>query len=121
MPCEHAFADLKDVSAGRLSDAQGLGPLLLAAANAAGMHPARAPLVHTAGDGVTAVLACHRGHVAIHTRPDAGVCCVDIVTVGNGRPQRGLDVIMRRLGAREVHPDAQARGPLAQPSNRGHP
>jgi len=121
MPCEHAFADLQGVPAGRLDDAQALGPLLLAAANAAGMNPARAPLVHTAGDGVTAVLVCHRGHVAIHTRPDADVCCIDIVAVGNGRPQRGLDVIRRRLGAREVQSDARSRGPLAQPSNRGHP
>jgi S-adenosylmethionine/arginine decarboxylase-like enzyme len=121
MACEHAFADLDGVPASRLNDAQSLGPLLLAAANAAGLNPAAAPLVHAGPGGLSAVLTCHGGHVAIHTQPDAGLCFADVITVGAGRPQRGVEVIVRRLAAREVHADTRARGPLAQPIPRGHP
>ena len=74
MTCDHVFADLNGVTASRLSDAQGLGALLLSAANAAGMWPAGPPVVQ-AGQ------------------------------------QRGLDVVIRRLAARDVRADARRRGP----------
>jgi hypothetical protein len=37
------------------------------------MSPAAPPVVRRPR-GVTAVLACHGGHVAIHALPDAGLC-----------------------------------------------
>jgi S-adenosylmethionine/arginine decarboxylase-like enzyme len=114
---EHAVADLEGIPASRLGDAQGLGPLLLAAANAAGLHPIAPPLVHARPGGVTAVLPCHGGHVAIHTLPDAGVCFADVLAVEAGRPQQGLEVILRRLAARTVHADVRRRGPGVYPSS----
>lgn len=86
MRFEHAFADLGGVPRERLSDLQGLGALLLAATNAAGMSPAGPPLLTTGPKGVGSVV-----------------------------PQRGLDIIIRRLGAREVRTDARRRGPVTQP------
>ena len=118
MTCEHVFADLGGVAASRLSDAQGLGALLLAAANAAGMNPAAAPVVQAGPHGVAAVLTCHGGHVAIHALPDAGLCFADLAAIGSGHPPRGLDVIIRRLAARDVRTDARRRGPAAQPSHQ---
>jgi S-adenosylmethionine/arginine decarboxylase-like enzyme len=117
--CEHAFADLEGVAASRLGDAQTLGPLLLAAANAAGLHPASAPFVQAGSGGVVALLPCHGGHVAIHTLPDAGLCFADVLSVGAGRPQRAVEVIVRRLAAREVRTDARHRGPVGHPSSPG--
>lgn len=117
MTCEHAFADLEGVAAARLDDAQGIGPLLLAAANAAGMHPLAPPLVHAGPAAVAAVLPCYRGHVAIHTLPEAGLCFADVLAVGAGRARAGLDVILRRLAPREVHTNVRRRGPATQPSN----
>ncbi len=111
MSCDHVFADLSGVAASRLSDAQALGSLLLAAANAAGMSPAAPPVVQAGPRGVTAVLACHGGHVAIHALPDAGLCFADLAALGATRPQRGLDVVIRRLAAHDVRTDARHRGP----------
>lgn len=111
MSCDHVFADLSGVAVGRLSDAQGLGALLLSAANAAGMSP----VVQAGPRGVTAVLACHGGHVAIHALPDAGLCFADLAAVGAARPQRGLDVVIRRLAGRDVRTDARRRGPAPAP------
>ena len=112
---EHTFADLGGIAADRLSDTQGLAAVLLAAANAAGLHPAGTPQVHGGPTGVAAVLVCHGGHVALHALPDAGLCYADVAGVGAVRPQRGLDVIVKRLAAREVRTDARRRAPPSTP------
>jgi S-adenosylmethionine/arginine decarboxylase-like enzyme len=110
MAFAHVFADLGGIPGDRLHDAQALGGLLLAAANAAGLSPAGAPTVQTGPRGVTAVLACHGGHVALHALPADGLCYADIASAGAGDPGRGLDVIVKRLGARDVRTDARRRG-----------
>ena len=108
------FADLGGIAPGRLSDAQALGALSLAAANAAGLHPVAPPIAQTGPSGVVIVLACHGGHVAIHAQPETGTSFADVVAIGKTQPQRGLDVIIRRLDARDVRTDARHRSPAPQ-------
>jgi S-adenosylmethionine/arginine decarboxylase-like enzyme len=105
------FADLGGIAPGRLSDPQALGALTLAAANAAGLHPVAPPVAQSGPNGVVIVLACHGGHVAIHALPETGICFADVAAIGKTQPQRGLDVIIRRLDARDVHTDARHRTP----------
>ncbi len=114
MTFEHVFADLGGIPADRLTDPQGLAGLLLAAANAAGLNPANPPVVTLGPRGVSAALVCHGGHVAMHGLPEAGLCFADLAGVSGALPQRGLDVIIKRLGAREVRTDARRRGPVTQ-------
>jgi len=114
---EHVFADLGGIPANRLSDDQGLAGLLLAAANAVGLSPAAAPAVKSGPRGVAAMLLCHGGHVALHALPEDGLCFADIAGLGAVHPQRGLDVIVKRLGAREVRIDARRRGPVTPATN----
>jgi S-adenosylmethionine decarboxylase len=111
---DHVFADLGGIPANRLTDGQALAGVLLAAANAAGMNPANAPVVKVGPSGVSAALVCDGGHVALHGLPDAGLCFVDVAGLGGARPQRGLDVIVKRFGAREVRTDARRRGSVTQ-------
>ncbi len=118
---EHAFADLGGVPANRLGDAQSLAGLLLAAANAAGLSPANPPVVKTGPKGVTAALVCHGGHVALHGIPEEGLCFADVAGVGAVHPQRGLEIIIKRLAAREVRADARRRGPVTQPADPERP
>ncbi|OLC03336.1 MAG: hypothetical protein AUH78_16500 [Gemmatimonadetes bacterium 13_1_40CM_4_69_8] len=117
MTFEHAFADLGGIPAHRLTDAQGLTGLLLAAANAAGLNPAAAPVVQVGPRGLAAALVCHGGHVALHALPDEGLCFVDVAGPGARHPQRGLEIIIKRLGAREVRSDTRWRGSLSQATN----
>jgi len=111
---EHVFADLSGIPATRLSDDQALAGLLLAAANAVGLSPASAPLVKTGPQGVAAALFCHRGHNVLHALSDVGVCFADIAGRDAIHPQRGLDIIVKRLGARELRTGAHRRGPVTQ-------
>jgi len=114
---EHVFADLGGIPTGRLADPQALSGLLLSAANAAGMNAAGPPTVLTGPQGVAAVLVCHGGHVALHAVPAAGLCFADVAGIAAAHPQRGLDVIIKRLGARQVRTDARRRGPVLPPPN----
>ncbi len=109
---DHVFADLGGVPSERLSDPQGLAGLLLAAANAAGLNPVTPPTVTAGPKGVGVALMCHGGHITLHAAPDEGLCFVDVAGLGGTHPQRGLDVIIKRLGAREVRTDARRRGPV---------
>ena len=90
-------------------------PQLIAAANAAGLDPASAPLVKQGPRGVAAFLPCHSGFVALHAVPDEGLCFVDVAGLGPVHPQRGLDIVAKRLGARVVRTDARRRGAVTQP------
>jgi S-adenosylmethionine decarboxylase len=114
---DHVFADLGGVAPDRLSDAQGLAGLLLAAANAAGLNPVTAPAVTSGPRGVGVALLCHGGHIALHALPNEGLCFADVAGLGGTQAQRGLDVIIKRLGAREVRMDARRRGPVTGPLN----
>ncbi|MGH7675752.1 MAG: S-adenosylmethionine decarboxylase [Gemmatimonadales bacterium] len=116
MTFEHAFGDLGGVPGNRLSDGQALAALLLSAAGAAGLSPAAPPVVKTGPRGVAAVLLCHGGHVSLHALPDTGVCFVDVAGLGQIQPQRGLDIVVKRLGAREIRSDAPRRGSLSPPT-----
>ena len=112
MTFDHVFADLGGVPPDRLGDAQGLAGLLLAAANAAGLNPVTPPTTTSGPRGVGVALMCHGGHIALHTVPNEGLCFADVAGLGGAHPQRGLDVIIKRLGAREVRTDARRRGPV---------
>lgn len=113
---EQLSADLDGIPADRLNDVQGVAGLLLAAANAAGLNPASPPAGKVGPQGVGAVLLGHGGHVLLHAVPAAGVCFVDVAGGGGMHPQRGLDVVTRRLGARQVRIENCCWGPLTQPT-----
>jgi S-adenosylmethionine/arginine decarboxylase-like enzyme len=100
------------VSPERLADPQSLSGLLLAAANAAGLNPVTPPAVTAGPMGVGVALICHGGHITLHAAPGEGLCFVDVAGLSGTYPQRGLDVIIKRLGAREVRTDSRRRGPV---------
>lgn len=118
MTFEHVSADLGGIPAPRLADRQGIAGLLVAAANAAGLNPVGAPLVELGPRGLSAALLCHGGHVALHAVPEVGLCFADLAGMGGALPQRGLEVIIKRFGAREVRTAARRRGPVTQTIHR---
>jgi S-adenosylmethionine/arginine decarboxylase-like enzyme len=83
-----------------------------------GLSPAAPPVVKAGPKGVAALLLCHGGHVALHALPEEGLCFADIAGLGTVHPQRGLEIIVRRLGAREVRTDQRRRGPV---THANHP
>ncbi|NUO38211.1 MAG: adenosylmethionine decarboxylase [Gemmatimonadaceae bacterium] len=107
----HVIADLAGVGSGALRDAGLLSGLLIAAAGAAGLNAAGAPIVRTAPTGgVSAVLLLDPCHVSIHSLPDRGLALVDVLAPDVALATKALDVFVRRLAPTGVTSDTRIRG-----------
>jgi S-adenosylmethionine decarboxylase len=107
----HVSADLAGVGSGPLRDAGLLSGLLIAAAGAAGLNAAGAPIVRTAPTGgISAVLLLDPCHVSIHSLPDRGLALVDVLAPDVALATKALDVFVRRLVPTAVTSDTRLRG-----------
>ena len=78
-----------------------LSGLLIAAASAAGLNAAAAPVVRTGSDGgVSAILLLDPCHLSVHSLPDRGLALVDVLA---------RDAAHADQGARRVRAPARAR------------
>jgi S-adenosylmethionine/arginine decarboxylase-like enzyme len=110
-PLAHVRADLSGVSSGPLRDERLLSGLLIAAAGAAGLNAAGAPVVRTApSGGISAVLLLDPCHVSIHSVPDYGLALVDVIARDEVGATKALDVFVRRLAPTSVASDTRMRG-----------
>ena len=110
-PVSHLVADLKGVGSGALRDAPLLSGLLIAAAGAAGLGGATAPVVRTgANGGVAAILLLDPCHLSVHSFPDRGLALVDVITRDAAGALKALDVFVRRLTPSDVVSETRVRG-----------
>lgn len=94
----HVFAELAGIASSRLHDRTLLGGLLIAAAGAAGLHAAHAPVLHhDTMRGVDALLLLDGGHAAMHSYADHETLFVDIVAPQSADLDKALAVFTRRL------------------------
>lgn len=108
----HLTAEFAGVAAEQLRDTAMLGGLLIAAASAGGFSPIGVPVVKAkAGGGVSAMLLLDGAHIAIHTVPDRQTLLFDLVAPPASHDFRKvLEVLARRLPARDIKQDTRARG-----------
>ncbi len=107
----HLVADLRGVGSGALRDAPLLSGLLIAAAGAAGLGGATAPVVRTSTDGgVAAILLLDPCHLSVHSFPDRGLALVDVISRDGAGALKALDVFVRRLTPADVVSETRVRG-----------
>ena len=107
----HVSADLAGVGSGSLRDAALLSGLLIAAAGAAGLNAATAPVVRTGSDGgISAILLLDPCHVSVHSLPDRGIALVDVLARDKAHATKALDVFVRRLAPANVTSETRMRG-----------
>jgi len=107
----HLSAEFLGVSAGQLSDGRLIGGLLIAAASAAGLGHAGMPSVRDQTDGgVSAVLLLESGHIAVHSVPQRQVLLLDVIAPVAHDFRKVVEVLSRRLTAREVKTATRTRG-----------
>lgn len=94
----HQAWELTALEPARLMDVDGLSAVVVAAASAIGMPALGPPVVREAPNGIVVGMLCRDGHIVLHSAPAEGVCFVDIVARAPTDVERGLDVIVRRLG-----------------------
>jgi S-adenosylmethionine/arginine decarboxylase-like enzyme len=93
----HQLVELTAVAAARLSDAEGLSSIAVAAAGAVGMPPLGPPVVRETPAAVAVAMLCRDGHIVLHAVPAEGRCFVAVVARSPADSARGLEVIARRL------------------------
>lgn len=107
----HLTAEFHGVASEPLRDAALLGGLLIAAASAAGFSLTGVPLVreHVHG-GISAIVLLDQGHLAVHALAERQTLLFDAVAPASHDFRKALDVLSRRLGARDVKTDTRGRG-----------
>ena len=107
----HASADLSGVGSGALRDERLLSGLLIAAAGAAGLNSAGAPIVRVApSGGISVLLLLDPCHVSLHTLPERGVALVDVLAPDAAGAAKALEVFVRRLLPTAVTSEIRTRG-----------
>jgi len=107
----HVSADLSVVAASLKKKTGLLSGLPIAAAGAAALNAAGAPIVRTAPTGgISAVLLLDPCHVSIHSLPDRGLALVDVLAPDVAGAAKALDVFVRRLVPAAVTSDTRMRG-----------
>jgi S-adenosylmethionine/arginine decarboxylase-like enzyme len=107
----HLTAEFAGVAAEQLRDTAMLGGLLIAAASAGGFNPIGVPIVKAAsGGGISAVLLLDGAHLIIHTVPDRQTLLFELLAPASHDFRKVLEVLARRLPARDIKQDTRARG-----------
>jgi S-adenosylmethionine/arginine decarboxylase-like enzyme len=107
----HLTAEFIGVPPEQLRDSALLGGLLIAAASAAGFSLSGVPIVreHVAG-GVSAMVLLDHGHLAAHSVPERQTLLFDAVAPASHDFRKALEVLSRRLSARDLKTDTRGRG-----------
>jgi S-adenosylmethionine/arginine decarboxylase-like enzyme len=99
------------VPADQLRDVTLLGGLLIAAASAAGFSLSGVPNVREhPGGGVSAVVILEHGHMALHSIPARQALLFDVVAPASHDFRKAMEVVSRRLTARDIKTDTRGRG-----------
>jgi len=99
----HLIAELTGIAPAQLHDAALLGGLLIAAAGAAGLHAAAAPLLRSDPlRGVDALLLLEGGHATLHAEAHRRTLLLDLLVPEPAELARALDVFTRRLAPTAV-------------------
>jgi S-adenosylmethionine/arginine decarboxylase-like enzyme len=107
----HLTADFIGVPPEQLRDSALLGGLLIAAASAAGFSLSGVPIVRELPNGrVSAMVLIDQGHLSVHALPDRQALLFDAVAPASHDFRKALDVLSRRLTARDIKTDSRGRG-----------
>lgn len=60
--------------------------------------------------GVSGMVIVAESHISIHTWPELGYAALDVYTCGDSDPEKAVDYILERIGARHAHVSEVRRG-----------
>lgn len=107
----HLTADLFGVAPALLGDVSLVSGVVVSAAGAAGMKASGAPVVlHHPDGGLSVILPLDGCHLSLHTMPSRELALVDVMALPAHHAQRALDVVTRRLVAKNQRTERRERG-----------
>ena len=110
-PFVHHTTDFVGVAPAKLGDGALISGLVIAAASAAGLNAAGAPVVRTLPECVVAGLLMIDGcSIVAHAFPARELLLLDILATSQHDPLKAVDVFARRLAQREMLGESRPRG-----------
>ncbi|MGB9759449.1 MAG: adenosylmethionine decarboxylase [Thermoproteota archaeon] len=109
------IAELFECETGRLNSLSTVKKAMLEAARASNSTVVRSVFHKFNPQGISGVVVVAESHLAIHTWPEYGYAAVDIFTCGERtKPEEGLKVLAKLLGAKRVKFKKIKRGLLSE-------
>ncbi len=93
-----------------LTDARRLEEIFKEAARAAHMTIKASHFFRFSPRGVSGTVIVAESHISIHTWPELGYAAIDVYTCGNSDPEKAVDYILEKIGAKYAHVSELKRG-----------
>ncbi|MFK7806230.1 MAG: adenosylmethionine decarboxylase [Saprospiraceae bacterium] len=109
---KHIILEFHQCATDLLKDPKAIQTIMEAAANTMGATIVNSNFHHFSPLGVSGVVIIMESHLTIHTWPEHNYAAVDIFTCGVLDFKKGIDLLEKRLEAREVEQKSFERGRL---------
>lgn len=117
---KQVIAELFECKTERLNSLSTVKRAMLEAAKASNSTVVKSVFHKFSPQGISGVVVVAESHLAIHTWPEYGYAAVDIFTCGeHTKPERGLKVLAKLLGAGKIKFKKIRRGILSEIENDG--
>ncbi len=93
-----------------LSDGRKLEQIFKDAARAARMTVKASHFFRFSPSGISGTVIVAESHISIHTWPEEGYAAIDVYTCGESDPEKAVDYILEKIGAKHAHVSEIKRG-----------
>ena len=93
-----------------LTDAKKIEQIFKEAARAAKMTVKASHFFRFTPKGISGTVIVAESHISIHTWPELGYAAIDVYTCGDSNPEKAVDYILEKIGAKYAHVSEIKRG-----------
>ena len=106
----HIIVEAAGCSRETLTDPEKIEQIFMEAAKLANMTVKASYFFRFSPTGVSGAVIVAESHISIHTWPEEGYAAIDVYTCGESDPERAVDYILRKIGAKHAHISEIKRG-----------
>ncbi|HIP74341.1 MAG TPA: adenosylmethionine decarboxylase [Euryarchaeota archaeon] len=106
----HIIVEAAGCSRETLTDPKKIEQIFMEAAKLANMTVKASYFFRFSPTGVSGAVIVAESHISIHTWPEEGYAAIDVYTCGESDPERAVDYILRKIGAKHAHISEIKRG-----------
>lgn len=116
----HIIVEAAGCSRETLTDPEKIEQIFMEAAKLANMTVKASHFFRFSPTGVSGAVIVAESHISIHTWPEEGYAAIDVYTCGESDPERAVDYILRKIGAKHAHISEIKRGILEEDGTYTH-
>ncbi|MDN5358874.1 MAG: S-adenosylmethionine decarboxylase [Candidatus Diapherotrites archaeon] len=106
----HYIVEAAGCSEEIISDPKKIEQIFKEAARVANMTVKASHFFRFSQGGVSGAVIVAESHISLHTWPEVGYAAIDVYTCGDSDPEKAVDYILDRIGAKYAHVSEVRRG-----------